>query len=181
MNRIRAAFVVCLLLLVFSTQGNAEQDTGKQQSAKNIKTTLREQLLGCWAPNQKALIKTLMTQSKAGLETGEVSKEEIEQMAKKLAGSMAFIFKADGTMAIHAAPESKKGTFKVLSSRPESSELDADLVASDGETEKVTLLLKNELLFLKPRIGDGDKKKTPEITLERISVEEFERRIKMAK
>lgn len=176
MNCTRAIFVGAIVALSSFIASNAEQEDSPKTPDIESQKSLRTQLLGYWAPNQKELIKALMTQSKAGLDAGEISKEEIEQMAKRMAASTAFMFKADGTMAVYAEQEGKEGTFKVLSSRPETNELDADFVASDGELEKVTLVIRNERLQVKPRAGDGDRRMTPEIILEKISAEEFKKR-----
>ena len=133
--------------------------------------------IGFWAPNEEELIKLMIRQSEAPLQRGEVSEDELAQVAQQMASRQVLEFRQDFTTMMYDERGSDLGTVKILATRPERGEIDADWEAADGELEKATIVLDGDRLTVKHREGDGSPDKTPTIVFDRIPQEEGIRRI----
>lgn len=133
--------------------------------------------IGFWAPNEEALIKLMINQSNEPLQRGEVSEDELTEMARQMAKGQVLEFREDLTTMMYGEYSSESGTVKILTTRPERGEIDADLEAEDGELEKATIVLDGDHLTVKHREGDGSPDKTPTIVFDRLTQEEGKRRI----
>ena len=170
MNLKRFLLAVCCLAL-----SACADDPPSAES--EVDGDLYSRAIGFWAPNEEALIKLMVKQSKAPLDRGEVSEDELTQMARAMAKRQVLEFREDLTTMNYGKYNSEGGSVKILTTRDEQGEVDVDLEAADGEIEKATIVLQGERLTVKHREGDGSPEKTPTVVFDRLTQEEGQRRI----